>query len=314
MYFSKTVTDPELGCIILRKQAGIRNIRLSVSARRGIAVTIPWLMRYRDGMDFVEKKREWIRTAVQRQKQRLDRARSEGRGMPSICDGVTIRTQGQEIVIRRSPQGTLFSADDSWDRPASGYGRLTSKRRGTLGQSAQLVSSEEIRPQVHGIIAEGGRSTGIAVTRITYPHEWGECLETGSAEERMVTEMVIRTLRKEAKEYLPERTALLASRFGFTYSGICIKNNLTNWGSCSARGNINLNLHLVRIPRRLSDYVILHELCHLREMNHGKKYHQLLAEVCGRHFPELYGPGKEFADAAELEKKLARELRKYYLW
>ncbi|MDY5407408.1 MAG: M48 family metallopeptidase, partial [Candidatus Cryptobacteroides sp.] len=51
-------------------------------------------------------------------------------------------------------------------------------------------------------------------------------------------------------------------------------------GSCSRAGNINLNLNLVRLPEPLCDYVILHELCHLKEPNHGPKFHAMLEQLC----------------------------------
>ena len=63
---------------------------------------------------------------------------------------------------------------------------------------------------------------------------------------------------------------MLACRFGFKYARVFIKHNLTNWGSCSSKGNINLNLNLLRLPEHLADYVILHELCHLRRRITGR--------------------------------------------
>ena len=90
-------------------------------------------------------------------------------------------------------------------------------------------------------------------------------------------------LRKQAKEYLPGRLAELAALYGFSYNQIRIKHNVSNWGSCSSKGNINLNLNLMRLPSELRDYVMLHELCHLRHMNHGPKFHALLESVCPGH-------------------------------
>ena len=73
------------------------------------------------------------------------------------------------------------------------------------------------------------------------------------------TEIV--ALRRKAKAELPSRLADLAARYGFTYNKVTIKHNATNWGSCSSKGNINLNLNIVRLPRILQDYVLLHESC-----------------------------------------------------
>ena len=87
-------------------------------------------------------------------------------------------------------------------------------------------------------------------------------------------------LRLAAKEYLPGRLRELAAQHGFTVNQVRIKHNVSNWGSCSVKGNINLNLNLMRLPQDLQDYVMLHELCHLRYMNHGAEFHALLESLC----------------------------------
>ncbi len=87
-------------------------------------------------------------------------------------------------------------------------------------------------------------------------------------------------LRREAKAFLPGRLAWLAKQHGFSFTGVAIKNLKSRWGSCATTGNINLNLHLMRLPDHLIDYVLLHELSHTRQHNHGKKFWQLLNSVC----------------------------------
>ena len=93
----------------------------------------------------------------------------------------------------------------------------------------------------------------------------------------------IERLRAQAKEELPTRLAQLAAIHGFRYNKVFIKNNVSNWGSCSSLKNINLNLRLVTLPQELQDYVMLHELCHLKYLNHGKDFHALLESVCPGH-------------------------------
>ena len=93
----------------------------------------------------------------------------------------------------------------------------------------------------------------------------------------------IEQLRAQAKASLPQRLAQLAAQHGFSYNKVFIKNNVSNWGSCSSRKNINLNLRLVTLPAELQDYVMLHELCHLRHLNHGPEFHALLEHVCPGH-------------------------------
>ena len=94
------------------------------------------------------------------------------------------------------------------------------------------------------------------------------------------------TLRAKAKAYLPGRLKLLAERFGFTYNRVTIKHNTSNWGSCSSKGNINLNLNLMRVPAPLQDYILLHELTHLRHPNHGPHFHAELERLLADHFSQ----------------------------
>lgn len=89
----------------------------------------------------------------------------------------------------------------------------------------------------------------------------------------------IADMRRRAKAELPRRLAELASRYGFVYNRVAIKHNSTNWGSCSSRNNINLNLNIVRLPSVLRDYILLHELCHLRHHDHGEGFHLLLEHL-----------------------------------
>ena len=93
----------------------------------------------------------------------------------------------------------------------------------------------------------------------------------------------VAALRKEAAAWLPVRLAELASRYGFVYKQVRLKYNRSNWGSCSVRGNINLNICLMAVPEPLRDYVILHELCHLNYLDHGAAFHALLESVCPGH-------------------------------
>lgn len=94
-----------------------------------------------------------------------------------------------------------------------------------------------------------------------------------------LTAQQIEELRSQARKELPSRLSELAERYGFTYNKVTIKHNSSNWGSCSTKNNINLNLKIMRLPSVLRDYVLLHELCHLRHHDHGHAFHLLLEHV-----------------------------------
>lgn len=75
---------------------------------------------------------------------------------------------------------------------------------------------------------------------------------------------------------LPPRLEALAKKHGFRYSRCSVRDVQSRWGSCTSRGSINLNIHLVLLPDRLIDYVLLHELCHTVEMNHSDRFWALM--------------------------------------
>lgn len=86
-------------------------------------------------------------------------------------------------------------------------------------------------------------------------------------------------LRLEAKKRLPEMIERLAKENGFVYNKLSIRKSATRWGSCSTQKNINLSVYLMLLPDELIEYVILHELCHTLEMNHGEGFYQHMDRV-----------------------------------
>jgi len=92
---------------------------------------------------------------------------------------------------------------------------------------------------------------------------------------------ITEAMRIEAKNYLPQRVEELAGKYGFSFRKVFIKNAKTLWGSCSSKNNINLNLHLLRLPEKLQDYIILHELAHTVHRNHGPQFWRLLDHYFG---------------------------------
>ena len=127
----------------------------------------------------------------------------------------------------------------------------------------------------------------------------------------MPTPEEIKTWRRKAKAELPPRLAELAARHGFSYNRVAIKHNATNWGSCSAKSNINLNLNIVRLPKVLQDNVLLHELCHLKHQDHGHAFHLLLEHVLTDNVIRLMDVGDTYA--ADLARRAAVSRAKYPL-
>ena len=86
-------------------------------------------------------------------------------------------------------------------------------------------------------------------------------------------------LRERAKSVLAQRTAYFARQVGVTYGRITVRDQKTRWGSCSQTGNLNFNFRLILAPSEVLDYVVVHELCHRRQMNHSAQFWQEVAQV-----------------------------------
>lgn len=117
----------------------------------------------------------------------------------------------------------------------------------------------------------------------------------------------VEALRRQARAQLPGRLAELAARYGFTYNRVAIKHNASNWGSCSTKGNINLNLNIVRLPKVLQDYVLIHELCHLRHPDHGHGFHLLLEHLLTDNIMKLLADDTLDSADKSLTMELARK-------
>jgi hypothetical protein len=88
-------------------------------------------------------------------------------------------------------------------------------------------------------------------------------------------------LKQRARRELPDRLRALAAQHGFTVSNIRVRNQRTLWGSCSRRdGSVSLNWRLIRMPPEVRDYILLHELAHLRHPNHSQQFWKLVESIC----------------------------------
>ena len=170
----RAVEHPRLGCVTFYRRKGSKNIRLSVSATRGLLLSYPWHVSFAQAQTFLEKHEAWAIAA--------------------------------------------------WEK--------TLDRKQQHDQNYQKISPQEVE-----------------------------------------------MLRRKAKDTLLPRLAQLANQYHFVYAKSFIKNNRSNWGSCSGVNNINLNLKLIMLPEHLQDYVMLHELCHTRIKNHGPQFWALLNSV-----------------------------------
>lgn len=89
--------------------------------------------------------------------------------------------------------------------------------------------------------------------------------------------------KKKALVVVERRLKYFNEIYHYSYTRISIRNQKTRWGSCSKRGTLSFNYKIAFLPEYLADYIIVHELCHLKEMNHSKRFWDLVAKTMPDH-------------------------------
>ena len=85
--------------------------------------------------------------------------------------------------------------------------------------------------------------------------------------------------KEHARSLIRARLQELNKHYGYIYNRIAIRANTSRWGSCSTLGNLNFDYRIIFLPEHLQDYILVHELCHLRELNHSSRFWSLVAET-----------------------------------
>jgi len=99
-----------------------------------------------------------------------------------------------------------------------------------------------------------------------------------------LTKEELRALTRQAKEVIPQRVAYYAPIVGVSYGTVTIRAQKSRWGSCSTRGNLSFNCLLMLAPQEVLDSIVVHELCHRKQMNHSRRFYAEVLRVC----PDYY--------------------------
>jgi len=155
-----------------------------------------------------------------------------------------------------------------------------------LAQQAQLRESICLPPAL--ILAFDGSNTPIRyqVARSTFQGELfadsaEECIEVHADGQRAVITELRRWIRRRARLTLPPLLERISRQTGLAYKRVSIRSQKTRWGSCSSRGNISLNDQLLFLPADVVEYLMIHELCHTRHLNHSKAFWTLTRAGAG---------------------------------
>lgn len=152
----------------------------------------------------------------------------------------------------------------------------------TVIRSARKTLAIQVNPDLTVTVRAPKRASAKEIQRVLAEKEdWiekhlekfrqqKELLEKEEVEH--LTNAEIKKLADQALSYIPERVAYFAKLVGVSYGRITIRNQKTRWGSCSSKGNLNFNCLLMLTSPEIIDYVVVHELCHRKQMNHSAAF------------------------------------------
>ena len=143
-----------------------------------------------------------------------------------------------------------------------------------LIRTSRRTIAVQILPDGKVVVRAPHRMTRAAIDRfVEEKQSWIEKhLRSLPPEQQPFSEAELRGLVQKAKEELPRTVARFAPLVGVDYGTITIRAQRTRWGSCSSRGNLNFNCLLILAPESVREYVVVHELCHRKEMNHSPQF------------------------------------------
>lgn len=164
-----------------------------------------------------------------------------------------------------------------------------SKIKIEIVRSSRKTLAIEIRPDLRVIVRAPYGAPGISIEQFVASRaDWiAAHLIKMEEKNRMrpatpvkpLTRDELHALADRAVDYIPKRIAHFAPLVGVTYGRITIRNQRTRWGSCSGKGNLNFNCLLMLAPAEVIDYVVVHELCHRKEMNHSAAFWNEVAKI-----------------------------------
>lgn len=155
------------------------------------------------------------------------------------------------------------------------------------------IEVRQFRTKLHSILIVAGTENK---TKVNFTEIEIRLADLNSDSSRSYLENVmVGIYRFEAKKLLTPKLNELAQKHGFQINKITIRNNKRNWGSCSSKNNISLNLQMMKLPDELIEYILLHELVHTRIKNHGPKFWEKLDELTNLRARELSKQVRKFS-------------------
>jgi predicted metal-dependent hydrolase len=216
-----------------------KNVHLNVDDDGCLAVRAPWRYSLASAVQVIEENRRWVVDT-------LASARAMRRHRPSLISGARLPLLDERLtlVVRMDAQQALLPAAGDAPKPPKRAKCSIRKRSGTVYRDRDRL-----------------------------------CVELRTLRTGALRELLEVWFREEAARRLPARLEDLSDTLGLSPKRIKIGAQKSRWGSCSMDGEINLNWRLVLLPLALADYVLVHELCHLRHLDHSPSFWRLVASL-----------------------------------
>ena len=255
MSLTKTIEDSEFGEIKLAKYKRAKYLKVKISQDGEVSLSMPYFVAYQDAIDFLEEKRFWL-------KQELNKLNLKKNQLKLIKpDSVIEIPETKDLDEIRQPISTDYKTKHHELEliPCD------------LGQATYRISTNKIK--------------------IYYPKSLSSKDKEVSS---VIEEALTLTLRKEAKNYIPRRLKELALKHGLKYGTLTLRDTKTRWGSCTHDNNINICIHVMKLPDDLIDYILLHELAHTIEKNHSQAFWDLVSSYLGQDARKIDAQLKNF--------------------
>ncbi|MCA0455393.1 MAG: M48 family metallopeptidase [Chloroflexi bacterium] len=186
-------------------------------------------------------------------------------------------------VVVDAPMGSSFEAVEAKVKKRGGW-ILRQQRQFETYAAPNPLQKQYVSGESYRYLGRQYRLKVMAdaVERVSLSRGYLTVSVQDTADKAHIQKLITAWYRQQAKRVFAERLKVCYPRvepYGLTYPEVSIRQMKARWGSCTADGKIILNLILIHVPKHLIDYVILHELCHLKEHNHGTAFYGLLARV-----------------------------------
>jgi predicted metal-dependent hydrolase len=231
-----------LNSVKIIKSNRSRNLRISISPDKQVTLTIPRRISEGEGIRFLNSRVDWIEKTLSKIKPRV-----KGKWEWKFLDA-------SQIFFFGLPHRLQFSTD-------SMYPYINKVKSSKLKvQSLNMIKDNSVIPAKAGILNQ--------------TDSFFEIITPGKKK------TFDNFLSNKLREHIYSFAYKFCKENGFKFNELRIKNVVSRWGSCSRKGNLNFSIRLVHYEKEIINYVVIHELCHTKEMNHSRKFWALVARYC----------------------------------